>query len=183
MTKILEVKFDEVKIFQNELHHDERGFFREWTNPIINDFVGSFTVAQINLVHSVQNVIRGLHSNLKNFQQQKLVTCVSGEIWDVVVDLRIESETFGCYSGTLLSAKNALTVSVPKGFAHGYSVISKSADVIYQVSNVYTPETEIGIYPLDKDLNIDWRLSTFPILSKKDKMGLNFQSYKESNLK
>ena len=85
MTKILEVKFDEVKIFQNELHHDERGFFREWTNPVINDFVGSFTVAQINLVHSVQNVIRGLHSNLKNFQQQNLVTCVPSDptIWSM----------------------------------------------------------------------------------------------------
>jgi dTDP-4-dehydrorhamnose 3,5-epimerase len=171
-TKILDLI-----LFENAIHRDFRGQFMEWINPEILLNIMKFEPAQINIVRSKKDVIRGLHTNTKMNMQMKFITCLEGKINDVALDLRSKSKTFGKLESFSLSAENGLSLLVPKGFAHGYSVISSEALVMYAVSEKYNPKTEIQINPLDPTLNIDWGIVQKPRMSVQDKKGFSFNEY------
>ena len=158
-----------LQLIQPDLKEDCRGYFMECYHQeklaqlgIHNSFV------QENQSFSYQNVIRGLHYQLAPYIQAKLIRVVVGEIWDVIVDLRQGSPTFGTWEGILLSAQNKKQLLIPAGYAHGFSVISKQTTIIYKCDNFYYPVSETGIHCLDPHLAINWKLSGSPILSTRD---------------
>ena len=159
----------EVILITPDVYGDERGFFLEsynrkifWENGIKAEFV------QDNHSKSEKNVLRGLHYQLKPQAQAKLVRVTAGEVFDVVVDIRKSSPTFGKWLGVNLSAKNKQMLYVPAGFAHGFLVLSQEAEFMYKCSNIYSPLYERGILWNDQKLGIDWPLQN-PLLSEKDK--------------
>jgi len=147
---------------------DERGYFMETFKE--SDFSSngiSIKFIQDNFSHSVRDVIRGLHYQKKPKDQAKLVTVTKGEIFDVAVDIRKNSPTFGKWVGEILSEKNHRLLYVPEGFAHGFCVLSDEADVTYKVNNEYSPENDRGIIWSDPEVGIDWPIDN-PIISEKD---------------
>jgi dTDP-4-dehydrorhamnose 3,5-epimerase len=149
--------------------NDERGFFMETFRSdefakmgIKREFV------QDNHSRSLKGVIRGLHFQIDPHEQSKLVRCIKGEIFDVAVDLRKKSDTFGKWYGIVLSEENKKMLYIPRGFAHGYSTLSEVAEVVYKVDGFYSREDERGIRFDDPILKIDWRV-TNPIVSSKDR--------------
>ena len=150
---------------------DERGYFMEsYNQKNINKLLGDIHFVQDNESESSRGVLRGLHFQKPPFAQAKLVRCLKGEILDVALDLRKKSRTYGLFETTLLSDKNKLQLFVPKGFAHGFVVLSESAIVSYKVDNYYNPNYEDGVLWNDKDLNIDWKIkANDAIVSEKDK--------------
>ncbi len=167
MTKISDVLIIEPKVFG-----DSRGFFFESFNAkIFSDKTGiKPQFVQDNHSRSCKNVLRGLHYQIKQ-PQGKLVRVVAGEIFDVAVDIRNNSPTFGQWVGEKLSAENKLQIWVPEGFAHGFLVLSEVAEVLYKTTDYYAPEYERSILWNDPDIGINWNLDTEPILSKKDLAG------------
>lgn len=164
-TSIPDVLLIEPKVFS-----DERGFFfesfsqRQWQQK-----TGLNTVfVQHNHSRSVKNVLRGLHYQIRQ-SQGKLVRVVQGEVFDVAVDIRRSSPTFGQWAGEILSAENKRQLWVPEGFAHGFLVLSETAEFFYLTTNYYAPEHERAIIWNDPDLKIDWPLAGEPSLSDKDK--------------
>ena len=157
----------EVILIEPKLFFDERGFFFE--NFKEDDFIlnGITKFIQENFSHSIQGVIRGLHYQKNPKAQAKLVTVLSGEIFDVAVDIRKKSPTYGKYVTEILSENNHRSLYIPEGFAHGFSVLSKNANVIYKISNEYSPNDEGGIIWNDPTLNIPWPIKN-PIISEKD---------------
>ena len=158
----------DVILVQPKSFSDARGFFLESFKE--SDFVLNginIKFAQDNISHSVLGVIRGLHFQKNPMAQAKLVTAIKGEIFDVVVDIRKDSPTYGKWVGEILSDKDHKLLYVPEGFAHGFCVLSKEAYVYYKVSNEYSPEHERGIIWNDPKLNIDWPISK-PIVSGDD---------------
>ena len=135
---------------------------------------------QDNHSHSQQNALRGLHYQLDN-PQDKLIYVVTGEIFDVAVDIRKGSPTFGKWFGTRLSDRNKHQLFVPKGFAHGFCVLSETADVCYKCSGLYDPEDDYGIHWSDPTIGIDWPV-TNPILSPKDKKNLSLSDIPDDRL-
>lgn len=171
--QIIETTIPDVKIIEPKVFGDERGFFFESFNlklfrekaQIHDDFV------QDNHSRSPQHVLRGLHYQIRQ-PQGKLVRVVSGEVYDVAVDIRKKSPTFGQWVGVILSAENKRMLWVPKGFAHGFVVLSKEADFLYKTSDFYDPSSERSILWNDPDLGIQWPLNgKSPILSAKDQKG------------
>lgn len=161
---IPEVMLVEAKSFQ-----DARGFFMETfkdssfaSNGIVTKFV------QDNFSHSIKGVLRGLHYQKNPKAQAKMVTALRGEIFDVAVDIRKNSPTYGRWVGEILSEKNHKLLYIPEGFAHGFCVLSEEADVLYKVNQEYSPENEKGIVWNDPDLDIKWPIDN-PILHEKDK--------------
>jgi dTDP-4-dehydrorhamnose 3,5-epimerase len=157
-----------VVLIEPKVFEDERGFFMETYK--MPDFVaagikGNFV--QENHSRSDRGVLRGLHYQNPPFAQGKLVRAIRGEIFDVTVDIRKGSPTWGKWVGVILSEKNKNILYVPAGLAHGFCVLSKTAEVIYKTTNVYSAESEAGIIWNDDDLNIDWPVKE-PILSEKD---------------
>ncbi len=150
---------------------DERGYFMEsYNQKNINKLLGNVHFVQDNESKSSKGVLRGLHFQKPPFSQAKLVRCLEGEILDVALDLRKESRTYGLFETTLLSDKNKNKLFIPKGFAHGFIVLSESAIVSYKVDNYYDPNYESGVLWNDTDLNIDWKIKADEvILSEKDK--------------
>ena len=128
---------------------------------------------------SKKGVLRGLHYQAGNASQAKLVRCISGEVYDVIVDLRKSSKTYGKWVGITLSEKNMVAVFVPKGFAHGYLSLSDSSKVLYKVDAPYAPASETGVRYNDLDLNIRWPGTGAPILSKKDALLPTFKDCKK----
>ena len=166
--KFTKTFIESVIVVEAKPFRDERGFFMEsykfcdfFANGICDNFV------QDNHSFSTQNVIRGLHFQSDPTQQAKLVRCVKGEIYDVAVDLRKSSPTFGKFFGINLSAQNFTMLYIPKGFAHGFSTISADAEVLYKTSDNYDPKSEGGIRWNDPELAIDWKVKN-PIISAKD---------------
>lgn len=166
--KIIKTPLEGLVIIEPQSFIDERGFFlesfqekryQETLNHKIN-FV------QDNLSHSKKNVLRGLHYQLKQ-PQDKLVTVIKGCVFDVAIDIRKNSPTFGRWHGEILSDENHRQFFIPKGFAHGFCVLSESADFHYKCTNYYCPQAELGILWSDTDLCIAWPLKT-PLLSPKD---------------
>ena len=157
----------EVILVEPVVFRDDRGFFLESYHRIKYGEKGITPVfVQDNHSHSCQGTIRGLHYQLEH-PQGKLIYVVSGHIFDVVLDIRRGSPTFGNWCGAHLSADNKHQVFVPEGFAHGFSVLSESADVIYKCTDFYTPGDEYGVLWNDPALDIDWEVEA-PILSDKD---------------
>jgi dTDP-4-dehydrorhamnose 3,5-epimerase len=156
---------------------DERGyFFESYSQRNFVELTGcSVNFVQDNHSHSARHVLRGLHYQIRQ-PQGKLVRVVSGAIWDVAVDLRMRSPTFGQWVGHMLSADNKHMLWIPPGFAHGFVVLSNSADCLYKTSDYWAPEHERTILWNDPDLAIDWQLNgEAPILSAKDQAGKRFK--------
>ncbi len=158
----------EVILVETKSFSDVRGFFMESFKEsiFINNGIDAKFV-QDNFSHSIQGVLRGLHYQKSPKAQAKLVIALRGEIFDVAVDIRKGSPTYGKWIGKILSERNHKLLYVPEGFAHGFCVLSKDADVLYKVSNEYSPEHEKGIIWNDPDLNIQWPIDK-PILVEKD---------------
>ena len=165
--EILETDIPDVLLLKPEVYRDDRGFFLE-TYREEHLAARGFDVhfVQDNLSKSQQGTVRGLHYQIEQ-QQDKLLMVMQGAILDVAVDLREGSPTFGQHVAMELSAENKHQMFIPRGFAHGFSVLSESALVYYKCSDYYYPEGERGLHWNDPELKIDWRVSN-PIISEKD---------------
>lgn len=164
-----------------KVFEDERGYFFECFNQEkFSKALGKkYEFVQDNESRSNYGVLRGLHFQLPPFAQTKLVRVVLGEVLDVAVDLRKKSPTFGRYTTAVLNASNKYQLLIPKGFAHGYAVLSKTAIFVYKIDNLYSPDHESGILWNDKDLNIDWQIKASDvILSEKDTKLTTFKNFK-----
>ena len=164
------LEIPEVILITPKVFIDERGFFMEIYQKeefakagITGEFV------QQNHSKSVKGVLRGLHYQKESYAQAKLVRCIKGEIFDVAVDIRKNSSSFGKYVSATLSAENKNILYIPRGFAHGFEVLSEEAEVIYSVDNSYSKISEIGIIWDDKDTNINWPIKSDILVSEKDK--------------
>ena len=175
--KVIPTEIPDVLIIEPQVYGDDRGFFLESFNQ--KDFrekTGvNTTFVQDNHSMSLKNVLRGLHYQIPN-PQGKLVRVVNGSVFDVAVDARQSSPTFGQWVGCILSAENKRIFWVPEGFAHGFLVLSDRAEFLYKTTNYYYPKYEKTISWNDADLGIDWPLETPPILSPKDQAGQPFKS-------
>jgi dTDP-4-dehydrorhamnose 3,5-epimerase len=165
-------------IVEPQLFKDKRGFFYESYNKKKLNNISKINFVQDNESKSKKGVIRGLHFQIPPFHQIKLVRCVCGKVLDVVVDLRINSKTYGKFFSIELSSENNKQLLVPVGFAHGFQVLSESAIINYKVDNYYNPKFESGIIWNDKDLSIDWYNNLKPIISKKDLELISFKELK-----
>ena len=174
--KISKNFIEDLLIIEPQLIKDDRGFFYESYNKNNLDKVINIVFVQDNESKSNRGVVRGLHFQAPPFEQTKLVRCISGNILDVAVDLRTSSKTYGKFFSIELSSENNKQLFVPKGFAHGFQVLSETAIVNYKVDNFYNPKSDSGIIWNDKDLSIDWNLDLKPNLSDKD---LKLTSFKE----
>jgi dTDP-4-dehydrorhamnose 3,5-epimerase len=167
--KIITTGIPEILIIEPKVFADERGFFfesynqRQWAEMSGIDKV----FVQDNHSRSSKGVLRGLHYQIKQ-AQGKLVRCLVGEVFDVAVDLRKKSATFGHWSGVQLSAENKRQMWIPEGFAHGFLVLSDVAEILYKTTDYYAPEHERSIIWNDPDINIQWPIATAPTLSPKD---------------
>jgi dTDP-4-dehydrorhamnose 3,5-epimerase len=174
--KVIETKIPEVKIIEPDVFGDERGFFMEtWNQKEFEEKVtGKPTLfVQDNHSKSDKGILRGLHYQTEN-TQGKLVRVISGEVFDVCVDIRKNSATYGQWVGEYLSAENKRQLWVPEGFAHGFYVTSESAEFVYKCTDYYNPKAEVSIAWDDLDLNIDWPINQRPTVSRKDKNALGF---------
>ena len=176
--KISKTFIKDLLIIEPQLFKDDRGFFYESYNKNNLDKVINVVFVQDNESKSDKGVVRGLHFQFPPFEQAKLVRCVSGKIFDVAVDLRKNSKTYGKFFSIELSSENNKQLFVPKGFAHGFQVLSEIAIVSYKVDNYYNPDSDSGLIWNDKDLSIDWNLDLKPILSKKDLKLISFKELK-----
>ena len=167
---VLDTDLPDVKILEPRVFGDERGFFFESFNAqqFAKDMGCSTAFVQDNHSRSARNVLRGLHYQIQQ-PQGKLVRVVSGEVFDVAVDIRRSSPTFGRWVGAYLSADNKRQMWVPEGFAHGFLVLSEFAEFLYKTTDYYAPEYERSIRWDDPDLGIDWPLDgAIPQMAGKD---------------
>ena len=165
--RVRKTSLSEVLLVEPEVFKDDRGFFMETFHQQKYSTKGIDCVfVQDNYSRSKRATLRGLHYQLKH-AQAKLVYVARGEIFDVVVDIRQGSPSFGHWAGALLSDENNHQIFVPEGFAHGFCVLSETADVMYKCTDFYVPEDEYGILWADSVVGIDWPIEN-PILSKKD---------------
>ena len=174
------LEITEVILVEPKVFRDERGFFMETYK--MPDFVASGikeSFVQDNHSRSSKGTLRGLHYQSPPYAQGKLIRVVRGEIFDVAIDIRKGSPTYGKWVSVILSEENKNMLYVPEGFAHGFCVLSEIAEVIYKTTNVYSPEAEAGIIWNDEDLNIGWPAKA-PILSEKDK---KWPTLKDANIK
>lgn len=160
----------EVLVLTPRVFRDERGFFTESYNKrAFAEAVGAdVEFVQDNHSRSTRGVLRGLHYQLPPRAQGKLVRVAAGEIFDVAVDMRRDSDSFGRWFGTVLSAEKGNQLWIPSGFAHGFLTLSDTADVLYKASDYYDPACERSVIWDDPDIGIDWNLTGEPILSGKD---------------
>lgn len=178
--KIIDTAIEGVKIIEPQVFGDERGFFMEtWRESTFRSEVCDCSLVQDNHSKSYAGILRGLHYQLNN-PQGKLVRVIQGEVYDVAVDIRKSSPTFGKHVGVVLSAENKRMFWIPEGFAHGFYVMSNTAEFVYKCSNYYDPSSEQSIIWNDKDINIEWPLATGkePLLSAKDLKGVPFKQAK-----
>ncbi|EHA1082871.1 dTDP-4-dehydrorhamnose 3,5-epimerase [Photobacterium damselae] len=171
--KVIETEIPDVKIIEPAVFGDERGFFMEtWNQKKFEELVtGKPTqFVQDNHSKSKKGILRGLHYQTEN-TQGKLVRVVSGEVFDVAVDIRKDSPTFGKWVGVYLSAENKRQLWIPEGFAHGFYVTSDEAEFVYKCTDYYNPNAEVSILWNDTDINISWPVSDKPFLSIKDEKG------------
>lgn len=169
----------DVILFEPDVFGDDRGFFFESFNQRkFDSFVGrEVNFVQDNHSRSVKNVLRGLHYQI-NQAQGKLVRVVVGEVFDVAVDIRKSSPTFGQWVGEVLSADNKKQLWIPEGFAHGFLVLSEYAEFLYKTTNYYAPEYECCIIWDDAQIGIQWPIAGPPLLSVKDKKGTSLAKAK-----
>jgi dTDP-4-dehydrorhamnose 3,5-epimerase len=174
--EVIDTTIPDVKLLKPKVFGDERGFFMEsYNQKILKDLCGlDVDFVQDNHSRSTKNVLRGLHYQMEQ-AQGKLVRVVSGEVFDVAVDLRQSSATFGQWSGAVLSGQNHHQFYVPPGFAHGFVVLSDTADFLYKTTDYYAPQHEKCIRWDDPEIGIEWPINGEPNLSEKDKAGVSFQ--------
>lgn len=182
---VVKTSIPDVLILEPKVFGDERGFFFEsFSQKAFDDAVGrKVQFVQDNHSKSHKGVLRGLHLQKEPYAQGKLVRCVVGEVFDVAVDMRKESKTFGHWIGVNLSAYNKKQLWIPEGFAHGFLTLSDTVEFMYKTTNYYRPESEVTISWNDAKLNINWGIEDIPQISDKDKMGISFEQYaQESNI-
>ncbi|MCI6357433.1 MAG: dTDP-4-dehydrorhamnose 3,5-epimerase [Erysipelotrichaceae bacterium] len=168
MFTFTKTEIDGVVIIEPKVFGDNRGYFMETYNEADFKNAGlNYKFVQDNQSKSRKGVLRGLHFQ-KTHQQAKLVRVIQGEVFDVAVDLRKDSPTYGKWVGVLLSDKNQKMFMIPRGFAHGFVVLSDTAEFVYKCDEFYHPEDEDGILWSDKDIGIDWQFDGEVILSEKD---------------
>ncbi len=181
--KVIDTKIPDVKIIEPTVFGDERGFFMEtWNQKRFEELVtGKPTqFVQDNHSKSKKGILRGLHYQTEN-TQGKLVRVVSGEVFDVAVDIRKDSPTFGQWVGEYLSAENKRQLWIPEGFAHGFYVTSDDAEFVYKCTDYYNPKAEVSLLWNDKDIDILWPVSNFIQLSEKDNNAISIKEFIESN--
>ena len=172
--KIISTKFSGLKVIQSKSYKDNRGLFKEDYKKKFfknKNFIFGCTSS------SKKNVIRGLHLQTK-YSQEKYVSVLKGAIFDVVVDLRKKSKTYGKHFKTILSDKNAKSIFIPAGFAHGFLSLKEENIIYYTCTNYRSPRHEVGILWNDKDLKIKWPIKN-PVISKKDKKNIKFTEFKK----
>ena len=170
---MIKTKFKDLFLIKNKNFKDQRGYFKE----IIRENKLKKKFPFLVMSYSKQNVVRGLHIQTKN-SQGKFVTVIKGKIFDVAIDLRKNSKTFGKVYNCILSEKNTKSIFIPEGFAHGFQGLEKENYIIYSCTKYREKNSEVTIDIWDKDLNIKWPIKK-KIVSKKDKKGMTFQKYKE----
>ena len=173
--KITKTSFKDLIIIKNKSYKDKRGYFKELLRE--NEIRKKFPFLVMS--YSKKNVIRGLHLQQRK-SQGKFVTVIKGKIYDVVIDLRKKSKTFGKKFSIILSDKNCKSIYVPEGFAHGFCSLDKDNYVVYSCTNYRDKQSEIGIKFDDKKLNINWPTKS-PILSRKDRENLSLIKFLELN--
>ncbi|PIC77120.1 dTDP-4-dehydrorhamnose 3,5-epimerase [Sporosarcina sp. P19] len=169
--KFTKTNLDGITIIEPKIFGDHRGWFMETYNES-NFFEASINVKFIQDNHSfsaVKGTLRGLHYQLNSKAQTKLVRCIKGAIYDVAVDIRKGSSTFGKWFGIELSAENKKQLLIPKGFAHGFLTLTDDVEVQYKVDELYAPECDRGIIWDDPEIGIEWPIEIVPVLSDKDK--------------
>jgi dTDP-4-dehydrorhamnose 3,5-epimerase len=176
--KFIKTAISDVYVLEPSVFGDDRGYFLESFNlQEFEENIGPIKFIQDNESKSSKGVLRGLHFQKPPFQQAKLVRCTAGRILDICIDIRKGSPTFGKHLAIELSGENKTQLFIPRGFAHGFAVLSESAVFAYKVDNNYAPKYDAGIRYDDKDLNIDWGFSSGAFqLSEKDK---NLPSFKD----
>lgn len=174
--KVVDTALAEVKIVEPAVFGDDRGFFFESFNRQMFERAVGRTVAfvQDNHSRSARGVLRGLHYQMPPHPQGKLVRVVSGEVYDVAVDIRRSSPTFGRWVGVTLSSENKRQFWIPEGFAHGFVVLSETADFLYKTTDYWFKDLERSIRWNDPDLNIEWPAGVAPLLSDKDAQAPSF---------
>ena len=173
---VMATELPDVLLLKPRVFADERGLFFESFNARAFAAATGLSVnfVQDNQSRSARQVLRGLHYQLPPAAQGKLVRVISGEIFDVAVDLRQSSPTFGRWTGQVLSAENRLQIWIPAGFAHGFLTVSASAEVLYKTTAYYDPASERALIWNDPELQIAWPLQEKPLLSTKDSQGAQF---------
>lgn len=177
----MEIKEHELKgVFEITLNPfvDERGFFmRVFDEKIFNDFnINRQWVQENHSKSTKKGIIRGLHFQLQPFAETKLVRCIKGEIFDVFVDIRKGSESFGKWGSIRLSDENKKMIFIPRGFAHGFCTLTEVTEVLYKVDNYYSKEHEVGILWNDPKLMIKWPIKE-PFLSEKDRSNISLDEF------
>lgn len=178
-------KIEGLYLLKPNLYQDDRGYFYESWNQ--RDFQKKISkkvnFVQDNHSQSQKGTLRGLHFQLNPFAQGKLVRCTKGEIYDVAVDLRKNSKSYGEWTFVYLNEQNKYQFWIPEGFAHGFLTLSERAEVLYKTNNYWSKESDKTLIWNDEDLNIDWPLEKInliePLLSEKDKYGLSFHDIKK----
>lgn len=173
--KFIQTKLKDLIVVEPKIFGDNRGKFFESFNEKNYIECIPYTFVQDNFSKSTKNVLRGLHFQKQN-PQGKLVTVISGKVIDVALDLRLNSDTFGCYEKFILSDENNRQVFIPPGFAHGFGVLSDNAIFHYKCTEFYDPADECGIIWNDKTLNIDWKIKK-PVISNKDEVLMSMDEY------
>lgn len=171
--KVVPLEISDVLLIEPEVFEDQRGwFFESFNQKKFNDVTGlNVQLVQDNHSNSKKGVLRGLHYQVAPNAQGKLVRVIKGVVYDVAVDIRKNSPTYGKWVGEYLSAENKKQLWIPEGFAHGFVTMSVEAEVIYKVTNFYASESEVSIQWDDPDIKIRWPIKEISFLSKKDKEG------------
>ncbi len=184
--KKIETSIDGVYVIEPTVYGDNRGYFMEtYSDAEFKEIGLNYNFVQDNQSKSRKGVLRGLHFQKEN-TQAKLVRCIKGEVFDVAVDLRPGSETYGKWEGVVLSEENKKMFMIPRGFAHGFLVLSDEAEFTYKCDDIYNPNAEGGLAWDDKDVNIDWPLGDMKIedllTSEKDAKWPSLKELKETDL-
>ena len=177
MMKVIDTHIPVVKVIEPQVFGDDRGFFMEtYRASIMDELTDGKPFVQDNHSKSKQGILRGLHYQMQH-TQGKLVRVVQGEVFDVAVDMRKDSPTFGLWVGEVLSAENKKQLWVPEGFAHGFYVMSESAEFVYKCTDYYAPEHDRSLKWNDPTVGIEWPLvnDELPLLSEKDEAGKSFE--------
>ena len=179
-TTLTKTPLEDLVIIDIDYFQDERGFFIEsWHQRDFADAGLDLQFVQEGHSRSGRRVLRGLHYQDMTAPMGKLLRCTVGAIFDVAVDLRAASPTFGKWFGVQLSADNKKQIYVPVGFAHGFATLSEAAEVQYKMTGFYTPPSEGSIRWDDPEIGVDWPVSD-PILSKRDQSGMSFAEYRQN---
>lgn len=172
--RLIQTELPDVLVIEPRIHQDSRGFFMQtWQSAEFADIGIEHRFVQDNQSYSVGGVLRGLHYQIGR-PQGKLVRCLGGEIFDVAVDMRVSSAYFGRWTGVVLSSENHYSLWVPPGFAHGFYVLSDSANVAYKCTDFYAPDDQRTLLWSDPELNIQWPIAPgkAPLVSQKDAEGM-----------